>query len=220
MHVRALESAAGRHHIRVADRRPQQFAASESLSSDRGSIDDGGVWGIATGTTLKRGRRLAKQFMKVEDECFPFQYALSTRAGTDSVEHMLRAATDQDRTATVLKVHGMGAHDDVLRSATLGRLKDAGCCCFSSAHPTMMFTSCAKLTESGSCTTASMSHCSGSQASGSTKVRQECGTSLSVNLLALGSWGLKFGNQRGSQFWEHTDRVSAVRSGEDDPEGG
>ena len=46
-----------------------------------------------------------------EDECSPFQYALSTRAGTDCVGHMHRAATDGDPSATVLKVDGIGAYD-------------------------------------------------------------------------------------------------------------
>ena len=60
---------------------------------------DGGVRGIATGCSLRRlvGRTLAKQFAaEFEKECAPFQYALSTRAGTDCVGHMLRAATDAD----------------------------------------------------------------------------------------------------------------------------
>ena len=86
---------------------------------------DGGVRGIATGTTLRRvvGRILAKQYMKdFEDERSPFQYAHSTRAGTDCVGHMLRAATDRDPSATVLKVDGIGAYDHVLRSAMLVRL--------------------------------------------------------------------------------------------------
>ena len=53
------------------------------------SKPDGGVRGIATGTTLRRlvGRTLAKQFAKAfEAECCPLQYALSTRAGTDCVQ--------------------------------------------------------------------------------------------------------------------------------------
>ena len=65
---------------------------------------DGGVRGIATGCSLRRlvARTLAKQFIKVfEAECSPFQYALSTRAGTDCVGHMLRAATDARPTATI-----------------------------------------------------------------------------------------------------------------------
>ena len=62
------------------------------------SKPDGGIRGIATGCTLWRlvARALAKQFMKAfEKECAPFQYALSTRGGTDCVGHILRAATGQ-----------------------------------------------------------------------------------------------------------------------------
>ena len=86
---------------------------------------NGGVVGIATGCTVRRlvARTLAKQFMKVfEAECAPFQYALSARAGTDCVGHLLRAATDANPNATILTVDGIGAYDHVLRSAMLGRL--------------------------------------------------------------------------------------------------
>ena len=78
---------------------------------------DGGVRGIATGCTLRRlvARTLAKQFAKdFEEECAPFQYALSTRAGTDCVGHFLRAATDTDPQATTLSVDGIGAYDHVV----------------------------------------------------------------------------------------------------------
>ena len=64
---------------------------------------NGGVRGIAIGGSLRHlvARTLAKQFSKVfETECAPFQYALSTRAGTDFVGHMLRASTDAEPTAT------------------------------------------------------------------------------------------------------------------------
>ena len=73
---------------------------------------DGGVRAIATGCSLRRlvARTLTKQFASVfEDECAPFQYALSTRAGTDCVGHMFRAATDANHRATVLSVDGIGA---------------------------------------------------------------------------------------------------------------
>ena len=85
---------------------------------------DGGERGIATGCSMRRlARTLAKQFAKdFESECAPFQYALSTRAGTDCVGHMLRAATDVNPNATVLSVDGVGAYDHVLRAAMLGRL--------------------------------------------------------------------------------------------------
>ena len=63
--------------------------------------EDGGVRGIATGRLVARS--LARQFSKdFEEECAPFQYASSTRAGTDCVAHMLRAATDNDHNDTIL----------------------------------------------------------------------------------------------------------------------
>ena len=83
---------------------------------------DGGVRGIATGCSLRHltARTLAKQFTKdFKKECAPFQYALSTRAGTDCVGHLLRAATDANPRATVLSVDGIGAYDHVLRAAML-----------------------------------------------------------------------------------------------------
>ena len=84
---------------------------------------DGGVRGIATGSSMLRlvARTLAKPFAReFEKECAPFQYALSTRAGTD---YMLRAATDRDPSATIFSVDGIGAFDHVLRAAMLQRLE-------------------------------------------------------------------------------------------------
>ena len=86
---------------------------------------NGGVRGIATGSSLRRleARTLAKQFTKVfESESAPFQYALSTRAGTDRIEHIVRAATDNDPSLTLLSVDGIGTYDHIFRSSMLGRL--------------------------------------------------------------------------------------------------
>ena len=61
----------------------------------------GGVRGIAMGSSLRRlvARILARQFMGAfEKECAPYQYALSTRAGTDCVGHLVRASTDANPT--------------------------------------------------------------------------------------------------------------------------
>ena len=69
-------------------------------------------------------KNMAKQFAEdFEQECSPFQYAPSTRAGTDCVGHPLRAATDASPSATVLSVDGIGVCDHVLRGAMLGRLE-------------------------------------------------------------------------------------------------
>ena len=89
------------------------------------SKKDGGVRGIATGTSFRRlvAKSLARQFgAEVERGDASFQFALSTRAGTDCVGHAARLATDPDPRATVLSIDGVGAHDHVLRSAMLGKL--------------------------------------------------------------------------------------------------
>ena len=58
---------------------------------------EGGVHGIATGTSLV-AKTLARQFMEqVESTCAPFQFALSTRAGTDCVGHAIRVVTEATR---------------------------------------------------------------------------------------------------------------------------
>ena len=68
-------------------------------------------------------RALAKRFAKVfQAERAPFQYALSTRAGTDCGEHMLRAATGGDPGLTMLSVDGSCAYNHIFWSAMLARL--------------------------------------------------------------------------------------------------
>ena len=69
-----------------------------------------GSQGIATGTSFRRlvAKTLARQFSKqVEATCAPFQFALSTRVGTDCVGHAIRALIDADPTATVLSMDGL-----------------------------------------------------------------------------------------------------------------
>ena len=68
---------------------------------------DGSVRGIATGTSFRWlvAKTLARQFGKaVEATCAPFQFALSTRAGTDCVGHAIRAVTEANHHATVLSM--------------------------------------------------------------------------------------------------------------------
>ena len=86
---------------------------------------DGGVRGIATGTSFRRlvEKTLARQFGKaVEAACSPYQFALSTRAGADCVGHAIRAFTDADPLCTVLSINGVEAYDHVLRSSFLAKL--------------------------------------------------------------------------------------------------
>ena len=67
--------------------------------------------GIATGDVF---RRLVSRY----------QYALSTRAGTDSLAALLRAATELDLEATTVSVDGRSAYDSVSRAAIMGKLKE------------------------------------------------------------------------------------------------
>ena len=86
---------------------------------------DGGVRGMATGTAFRRlvAKNLVRQLgAEVEKACAPFQFALSTRAGTDCVGHAIRAITDVNPRATVLSIDGIGAYDHVLKSAMLTEL--------------------------------------------------------------------------------------------------
>ena len=58
----------------------------------------------------------------MENACAPYQFALSTRAGTESVSHLLRALTDLDPEFTVVSVNGIGAYDLIRRRAMLTKL--------------------------------------------------------------------------------------------------
>jgi hypothetical protein len=85
----------------------------------------GGVRGIATGTSFRRlvARTLARQFGgEIEEACSPYQFALSTRAGTDCVGHVLRVIAEGRPSATVASVDGIGAYDYVSREAMLSKL--------------------------------------------------------------------------------------------------
>ena len=61
---------------------------------------DGGVRGIVVGDVMRRllARTLAQQFgPQAEAATHPFQYALSTRAGTECVAHLVQALTSSDK---------------------------------------------------------------------------------------------------------------------------
>ena len=121
---------------------PQEVAKSFMLASMTAvQKKDGGVRGIATGTSFRRlvAKTLARQFgPAVEATCSPFQFALSTRAGTDCVGHAVRFVTDANPEATVLSIDGVGAHDHVYRSAMMEKLLEcpASKVCFSSGQLT------------------------------------------------------------------------------------
>ena len=82
----------------------------------------GGVRGIIVGDVLRRlvARTMAKQMaVRVEAATAPFQYALTTKAGCESVAHILQSMTDQDERATIVSIDGVGAYDLISRNAML-----------------------------------------------------------------------------------------------------
>ena len=81
---------------------------------------DGGVRCIVLGDVFRRlvARTIAKQFaVQAEGATHPFQYALSTRAGTECVAHIVQALTIIDENATLLSIDGVGAYDSISRRA-------------------------------------------------------------------------------------------------------
>ena len=65
---------------------------------------NGRVRGIVVGDFLRRlvARSLAQIFSSnLQEACQPFQFALSTRAGTEALAHALQAATEADPDATI-----------------------------------------------------------------------------------------------------------------------
>ncbi|CAE7215665.1 unnamed protein product [Symbiodinium sp. KB8] len=87
---------------------------------------NGRVRALVVGDVLRRlvGRTLAQEYAsELQAACMPFQYSLSTRAGTEGlVRLLLRVATEIDPRATVLSIDAIGAFDHVSRHAMFAGL--------------------------------------------------------------------------------------------------
>ena len=65
-------------------------------------------------------RTIAQQAAdRVEEATSPHQYALKTKAGCETVAHILQVLTDADPNATVASVDGIGAFDLISRNAMM-----------------------------------------------------------------------------------------------------
>ena len=87
---------------------------------------DGGVRGIVVGDVFRRvvARTIAQKYTKkVEEATAPHQYALETKAGCETVAHILQVITDLDPDATVVSVDGVGAFDLVSRNSMVEGLR-------------------------------------------------------------------------------------------------
>ena len=87
----------------------------------------GGVRGPVVGDLFRRlvSRTIAQQIAKsVEAATSPFQHALSMKAGTECVSHILQTLTDMDEKLTILSIDGIGAFDHVSRNSMLRGLME------------------------------------------------------------------------------------------------
>ena len=80
-----------------------------ALRMGRVTAPNGSVRGIVASDVFRRlvARTMAQQLgPAIERATSPFQYALSTRAGTECIAHAIQALTDLDPTATVVSIDG------------------------------------------------------------------------------------------------------------------
>ena len=83
---------------------------------------DGGIRGIVVGEIFRRvaARTIAQQFSA---KAAPHQYALKTKAGCETVAHILKVLTELDENATVVSVDGIGAFDLISRNSMMRGLR-------------------------------------------------------------------------------------------------
>ena len=85
------------------------------------------VRGIATGDTFRRvvAKTLAQQFaLEFDQACSPFQFALSTRAGTDCLYKAVASISQECPEKVIISLDGIGAYDHIDRAAMLGALRN------------------------------------------------------------------------------------------------
>ena len=116
--------------VNVAARTQAPQVALDAMAPSRLTAlrkPNGGVRSIATGDVFRRlvSRALARAFSGEPDAATrPFQFALQTRAGTDSLAAMLRAAVELDPQATVVFLDGRSDYDTISRATRLAKLRD------------------------------------------------------------------------------------------------
>ena len=78
----------------------------------------GGVRGIVAGDIIRRlvARTIAQQFGTSNRTG---QYALTTRAGCECIDHILQSETDDSPNRTVLSIDGIGAFDLMSRESMM-----------------------------------------------------------------------------------------------------
>ena len=87
---------------------------------------NGGVRGIVAGDIVRRivARTMSQQLMsEVQHATVPFQYALATKSGCESIAHALQGLTELNPRTTVASIDGTSAYDLISRQAMLDGMK-------------------------------------------------------------------------------------------------
>ena len=98
-------------------------------ASARSSCKSGAGRALVVGDVFRRlvARALAQLFAifagAFQEACLPYQFGLSTRAGTEGLYKLLHTATELDPRATVLSIDAVGTYDHVSRQAMLEGLR-------------------------------------------------------------------------------------------------
>ena len=103
----------------------------------------GGIQALVMGDVFRRlvSRTLAQQLgAQLQEACAPFQYALTTRAGTEALARALRFATESHQSTTVVSVDGVGAYDHISRSCMFQGLRD--CPALAPLSPLVRYVTC------------------------------------------------------------------------------
>ena len=87
----------------------------------------GGVRGIVVGDIMRRlvARTMSRQLSKaVESATAPFQYAMTTKGGTECIAHALQALTESNPQRTMHDRGSVRCFDQISRASMLGALRD------------------------------------------------------------------------------------------------
>ena len=70
-------------------------------------------------------RTMSQQLMEVvQVATSPFQFAMLTKSGCESIAHALQGLTEIDPRATVMSIDGISAYDLISRQAMMQGLRD------------------------------------------------------------------------------------------------
>ena len=113
-------------HLRPLLESPSDTNLLYRVASLLAQKSNGGVRGIMVGEVIRRlvARTIAQQLgPAVEAATSPFQFALSTKSGSECVAHCIQALCETDEQLTLTSVDGVSAFDLISRRAMMAGLE-------------------------------------------------------------------------------------------------